>query len=339
MKHLQTRSMGPELCIDFLYIDQDSRRIGNVLVVTDHFTQYTQAFSSKDQKAVTVAHYGLSHRIHSGQGRDFKSKLIKEFLQLLKVRKSRTTPYYPEGDALPERFNRTLLDMLGTLQADNKHTWSRRVEAMLHPFNSTRHERTGFSPYFLIFGREPRLPIHLLLGVSTDRISHQSHYQYVARLKDTIKSVYRLAEENLVKINEGNKRRFDLQVRYRDLNISDRVLLRNLGATEKHKLADRWRKEIFTVVDKLPGIPVYKIKGPEGRMKAWHCHHLVPIPQFSDEEIKDDTPVNDLPPIQANASSDLPDVSESEWNVIPDVASTDTPLPSREMLDPGFPES
>lgn len=130
-------------------------------------------------------HYGLPHRIHSDQGQDFERKLIKELLQLLNVRKSRTTLYHPEGDALLERFSRTLLDILGTLQVYDKCTWSRRVEAMVHAYNSTRHETTGFSPYFLMFGREPRLPIDLL-GVSNDGIRPQSHYQYVARLKDTL---------------------------------------------------------------------------------------------------------------------------------------------------------
>lgn len=49
-------------------------------------------------------------------------------------------------------------------------------------------------------------------------------------------------EENAAKINEGNKRMFDLRVRYRDLNIGDTVLLQKLSATGKNKLADRWRK-------------------------------------------------------------------------------------------------
>lgn len=95
--------------------------------------RYAQAFPAKNQKALTVAkilvekyfvHYGLPTRIHSDQGRDFESWLIKELLKVLGVRKSRTTPYHPQNDPQPERFNRTLLSMLDTLNQEKKRQWS-----------------------------------------------------------------------------------------------------------------------------------------------------------------------------------------------------------------------
>lgn len=82
----------------------------------------------RDQKAITVArtlwekcfiHYGLPACIHSDQGRDFESQLVK-MLTMLGIRKSRTSPYHPQGDLQPERFNRTLLNMLGTLDPSQK---------------------------------------------------------------------------------------------------------------------------------------------------------------------------------------------------------------------------
>ncbi len=117
------------VCIYFLSIEPDSRGMGNDQVVTDHFTRYTQAFVTKDQKALTVAkilcdklfvHYGLPSRIHSDQGRDFESGLIKELLRMLGIRKLRTSPYHPQGDPRPESFNRALLSMLGTLDPAEK---------------------------------------------------------------------------------------------------------------------------------------------------------------------------------------------------------------------------
>ena len=92
--------------IDYLSMEPDSKGISNVLIVTDHFTRYAQDFPAKNQKALTVAkilvekyfvHYGLPARIHSDQGRDFESRLIRELLTTLGIRKSRTTLYHPRS--------------------------------------------------------------------------------------------------------------------------------------------------------------------------------------------------------------------------------------------------
>uniref|UniRef100_A0A8C7WVL3 Gypsy retrotransposon integrase-like protein 1 n=1 Tax=Oryzias sinensis TaxID=183150 RepID=A0A8C7WVL3_9TELE len=160
----QITSKGPLdlVCIDFLQIEPDRRGIANVLVITDHFTRYAQAFPTKNQKASTVAkvlwdeyflHYGLPARIHSDQGRDFESRLIKELLSMLGVRKSHTSPYHPQGDAQPERFNRTLLSMLGTLEGEKKHNWSQQISKLVHAYNCTKNEATGYSLLFDVWER------------------------------------------------------------------------------------------------------------------------------------------------------------------------------------------
>ena len=115
------------VCIDYLCIEPDRSNTKNVLVVTDHFTGYAQAYPTRDQKATTVAkvlwekffvHYGFPARLHSDQGKDFDGRLIQELCKVAGIRKSRTTPYHSQCNGKCERFNKTLLDMLGTLQAD-----------------------------------------------------------------------------------------------------------------------------------------------------------------------------------------------------------------------------
>lgn len=166
----QIVSSGPMdlVCIDFLSMEPDARGVSNVLVITDHFTRYAQAFPTQNQKALTVAkvlvekffvHYGLPSRIHSDQGRDFESRLIKELLKILGIHKSRTTPYHPQGDHQPECFNRTLLSMLATLNQEKKRQCSQHVVHLVHAYNSTKSDATGCSPYFLMFGREAKLPL------------------------------------------------------------------------------------------------------------------------------------------------------------------------------------
>ena len=155
LSHLQSDGPFDLVCMDFLSIEPDSSNTENVLVITDHYTRYAQVFPTEDQKASTVAkvllekyfvHYGLPKRMHSDQGRDFESRLVHEVLSLLGVEKSRTTPYHPQGDPQPERFNRTLLDMLGTLEPNRKKKWSQHLVHLVHAYNCTPNEATGFSP-------------------------------------------------------------------------------------------------------------------------------------------------------------------------------------------------
>ncbi|XP_053274167.1 uncharacterized protein LOC128436464 [Pleuronectes platessa] len=291
LHHISSSGPMDLVCIDFLSMEPDSAGIGNVLVVTDHFTRYAQAFPSRNQKAQTVAkilvdkyflHYGLPTRIHSDQGRDFESQLIKELLQMMGIRKSRTTPYHPQGDPQPERFNRTLLSMLGTLGCEKKKQWSKHVGYLVHAYNSTKCDATGYSPYFLMFGREARLPIDLCFGTSPDGEADGCHSRYVAKLKDDLHRAYKLASDTAYKTHQRNKRSYDKRVVFQTLDIGDRVLLRNLGLKGKHKLESRWSSIPYVVIGKMPNLPVYKVKPEDGGggVKTLHRDHLLPIGQL-----------------------------------------------------------
>uniref|UniRef100_A0A8B9JBA5 Gypsy retrotransposon integrase-like protein 1 n=1 Tax=Astyanax mexicanus TaxID=7994 RepID=A0A8B9JBA5_ASTMX len=284
----QISSNGPLdlVCIDFLSLEPDSQGISNILIVTDHFTRYAQAYPTRDQKALTVAkvlvekffvHYGLPARIHSDQGRDFESKLVKEVLQLLGVRKSHTTIYHPQGDPQPERFNRTLLSMLGTLKPSQKRQWSQKVALLVHAYNSTRNDATGYSPYLLMFGREARLPIDLCFETPVQVEEGVHHQQYVEKLRSNLKRAYQLAVENSDRLHQRNKRRYDACVRPQKLEEGDRVLIRAFG--ESGKLKDKWSSEPYVVLGKLPNLPVYRLQPERGKklIKTLHRDHLLPV--------------------------------------------------------------
>ncbi|XP_053878901.1 uncharacterized protein LOC128834319 [Malaclemys terrapin pileata] len=213
------------VCINFLSLEVDKRNTGNILVVTDHYTRYAQAYPTRDQRATTVARvlwekyfsvYGFPARIHSDQGRDFESHLLKEVLRIAGIKKSRTTPYHPQGDPQPERFNQTLLDMLGTLRPEQKATWSQHVAYLVHAYNATKNDATGVTPYLLMFGREPRLPIDLCFGVSEDGDSYETHQQYVSRLREKLRDAYHLATSAARKNADRNKHRYDARVRLQE---------------------------------------------------------------------------------------------------------------------------
>lgn len=163
-------------------------------------------------------HYGLPARIHSDQGRDFESKRIQDLLKMLGVRKSRTSPYHPQGDPQPERFNRTLLSMLGTLDPKQKLKWRQKISHLVHAYNCTKNEVTGYSSYLLMFGREPRLPIDICFGVSDGRQQSMSYNQYVNKLRRDLEKAYSLAMDNANKNHQRNKKTHDKPVKEQVLN-------------------------------------------------------------------------------------------------------------------------
>jgi len=151
-----------------LSLEPSKGDIGNVLVITDHYTKYAVAIPTRNQTAKTTAEalynqfivkFGIPTRLHSDQGANFESEIIKELCSLTGMKKSHTSTYHPEGNAGPERFNRTLLSMLGTLEKSQKADWKIYISHLVYSYNCTPHESTRVSPFELIFGRNPRLPV------------------------------------------------------------------------------------------------------------------------------------------------------------------------------------
>ena len=160
--------------LDYLKIKPSKGNTENNLAITDHFTRYAMAFPSKTQSALTTAkllwnnfilHNGIPSKIITDQGRNFESELIKNLCQLAGVQKLRTSPYHHQTNRQHECFNGTLLNMLGTLTPGQKKDWKSHVPALLHAYNCTRNAATGFSPYYLLFRREPRLPVDVQFGL------------------------------------------------------------------------------------------------------------------------------------------------------------------------------
>ena len=133
---------------------------------------------------------------HHDQGGEFENKLFARLQQLCDIKRSRTTPYHPKGNSQVEHFNRTLLSMLRTLLESYKSNWKDHLNKVVHAYNCTRNDSTGYSPFFLLCGRHLRLPIHLPFNIDPSSL-HQSYPQYVSACKSAMEEAYSLAAKSL----------------------------------------------------------------------------------------------------------------------------------------------
>ena len=236
------------VALDFLTLEDGRRGAANVLVMTDHFTKFAMAVPTTNQTARTTArvffdsfvvHYGFPSRIHSDQGRNFESRIIKELCTIAGVKKTRTTPYHPMGNGCTERFNRTLISMLRTLEEEQKQNWKRFMPQLVHAYNCTRHSTTGASPYYLLFGWQPRLAADVLLDLHTPGSGARCQTEYIKDLQKRLKVTYKVAQDAMKKAASRAKKHYDLRVRGSVPEVGDLVLVKLVGLTGKHKLADK----------------------------------------------------------------------------------------------------
>eukprot|EP00731_Ephydatia_muelleri_P034748 Em0075g1a len=149
---LQTLQVGYPLqmvCVDLLGpLPETETGSRYVLVAVDHFTKWAEAYGIPNQEAATVARklvdemfcrFSPPEQLHSDQGRQFESELVKEVCKLLEIKKTHTTPYHPQCNGIVERFNRTLLGMLATTVDSYPSSWEQNIRRVCLAYNSSVH--------------------------------------------------------------------------------------------------------------------------------------------------------------------------------------------------------
>ena len=186
-------------------LPETARGNRHLLVIMDYFTKWCEAFPTPDQKASTVAEilvtrvfsrFGPPLILHSDQGRNFESNLMHEISRLMGIHKSRTTAYHPQCDGLVERQNRTIQSILSSFVSQHKDDWDNWVSLAVYAYNTSSHESTGYSPYEMVFGRDPRTPLEVDLGLPLKHPCSQS--EYVKSVRSALQSVTRSAQKHLL---------------------------------------------------------------------------------------------------------------------------------------------
>uniref|UniRef100_A0A3B1IZV0 Gypsy retrotransposon integrase-like protein 1 n=1 Tax=Astyanax mexicanus TaxID=7994 RepID=A0A3B1IZV0_ASTMX len=301
------------VCIDFWSAEDASNKSIDVLVVTDHFSRLAHAFVCKNQSAKQVARvlwdkyfcvYGFPERIHSDQGASFENQLISELLRISGIRKSHTTPYHPMGNGSVERFNRTLGNMIRALSPERKLNWPSQLQTLTFMYNCTVHETTGYAPFYLMFGRVPRLPIDVMFKSVLHDPCVADYNKYVASLSKDLKEAMLIAQKHAEKEQSRHAEIYNRKVKGPSIEVNDRMLLANKTERGKRKTAGRWESTVYTVVDKNPQTHTFRIRNTaNGQEKVVH-RNLLMLANFL--PVVEDSLLPDSVTTMSSVSSDEP---------------------------------
>ena len=273
LKPLTCSGPGESLHMDFTSIEetvpfQHEPVIRNVMVMQDHFSKYVVAYV-KDQTAHTAAEtlrsgyfrpFGAPAYLVSDQGKAFTGHLITNLCELYGVQKLRTSPYHAQTNGQVERMNQTIIRMIGKLEQDKKAHWSEHLPEMLSAYNGTRSAVTGYSPYFLLFGRKARMPVDYLFPTLCDLLHQTKMEVSVAAMQKRLKEAFAVARH--LTSQEAAKQRcyYDCKAGAVALQPGDVVMVRTDGFVGKRKVKDWWEDGGFIVESQLEDWPVYKVR-------------------------------------------------------------------------------
>ena len=162
------------MCIDFTKVDPSKDGKENILVLTDVFAKFSQAFVTSNQKVITIAKilvdrwfyvYGIPACIHSDKGHSFDNEIMSHLYAMYRVEQSITMPYNLHGNAPMERLNHTLIGLLKSLPKEQKSNWLLHLPLLVFAYNAMPYDTTGYQPYELMFGHKALTICNAWLGL------------------------------------------------------------------------------------------------------------------------------------------------------------------------------
>ena len=102
--------------------------------------------------------WGAPARLLSDQGREFVAKVNDAMCKQLGIKRSVTSAYHPQTNGLDERTNQTLKVRLSKLVNEKQDDWCEFLEDVAYSIRTQKQSTTKYTPFFLMFGRNPRSP-------------------------------------------------------------------------------------------------------------------------------------------------------------------------------------
>ena len=204
-----------------------------VIVFIDYLTKWVEAYPTEDQTSETIANllineiicrHGVPEILLSDRGTNLLSAVIRDICNITGIKKANTTAYHPQGDGLVENFNRTLRSMIAKYCAIYGPNWDEYLQRLLFAYRTKSHESTKESPFFLLYGRDARIPTDEALTFEKSPYLIDTD-DYKIELMRSLTEAWRIARDHIVQSQESQRRQYDKKAKERQYRVGDRVMV------------------------------------------------------------------------------------------------------------------
>ena len=251
-KHFSLRApLKPIVCscvLDMMSIDVagplETTKAGNryIIIVVDNFSKYIEAIAVPDFNAETTANfiinkvickYGVVKSIHSDQGVNFESELVKQVCKLLRIDKIKSVSYHPQSNGQVERAIQTVKTMMSCFVAENNDDWDLCLDQVIYAYNTSVNESTKHTPFEIMFGRPAKQLIdNTEIKLDSTPITNDAVHKYLKQIKENQNQINKLVESNLIESRQRQKDYYDKKTCVKTkFNIGDLVLYKNFRKT------------------------------------------------------------------------------------------------------------
>ena len=259
-----------------------------VLCITDHFSKYSRAFPMPDQVSTRVAEifvkewiymWGEPMSLHTDRGTNFESELLAQVCKLMKIAKTRTTAYHPQGNAQVERYNQSVMDIVAKLtDKETYDDWDEQLPISVAAYNATEHSTTGFTPNRLMFNREMMHNFDKMLPECANQEELQTWDVYVQNMDDLTRRAFQAAREAIGRSVFLQKKHYDKNSNLIHYSVGDSVKIKDHRLLEggTRKLADRYDRPYF-VLDVLSDVNFRVTRSSDDRPQIIHHDRMEKI--------------------------------------------------------------
>ena len=206
-----------------------------ILTVQDCLTKYSDAIPLKTIDSVSIAcalaehvicRFGCPRIIHTDQGSNFLSQIMRTFCQIFKIQQIKSTAFHPQSLGALERSHHVFVEYLR--HYCKNHSWDKWLRFAMFSFNSSVHSATKFTPHKLVFGVNPRIPSEFETGEVA-----VTYNEYLDKLLFKIYEAQATARENIKQAKLKYKFYYDQKSNIQNYEIGEYVYLLKEPRTSK----------------------------------------------------------------------------------------------------------